>query len=101
MEEGHELQGRARWGYHGDTSNELLTQWKNNPTTEYKVSFVKWMGTLYSSVRKLLKKSGDKRTVANYSPTVYKITQYFSQGQARQKSQCTTIYNEKSKTLGI
>ena len=48
---------------------------KNNKTQEFKVGDhvrVK-MGTLYSSVRKMIKSNNNKLIIVNYSPTIYKI----------------------------
>jgi hypothetical protein len=72
---------------------------KNNPTTEYKVGdFVRVkMGTLYSSVRKLLKSGDRKNVVVNYSPTVYKITNILRKDKPDRRVGNSTIEYEKSR----
>jgi hypothetical protein len=72
---------------------------KNNPTTEYKIGdFVRVkMGTLYSSVRKLLKSGDRKNVVVNYSPTVYKITNIIAKDKPDRRVGNNTIEYEKSR----
>jgi hypothetical protein len=74
--EGHELQGEQDQDVIKRHEQRIINAVKNNDTTEYKKGdFVRVkMGTLYSSVRKLLKSGDRKNVVVNYSPSVYKIT---------------------------
>jgi hypothetical protein len=73
---GHELQGEQDQDVIRLHERRIINAVKNNDTTEYKIGdFVRVkMGTLYSSVRKLIKSGDKKNIVVNYSPTVYKIT---------------------------
>jgi hypothetical protein len=82
--EGHELQGEQDESIIKLHERRIINAIKNNQTTEFKVNDlvrVK-MGTLYSSVRKLIKSGDKKNIVVNYSPTVYKITRIFNKDKA-------------------
>jgi hypothetical protein len=72
---------------------------KNNGKTEYKVGdFVRVkMGTLFSSVRKLLKSGDRKNMVVNYSPTVYKITNILAKDKPDRRVGNNTIEYENSR----
>jgi hypothetical protein len=74
--EGHELQGEQDRDVIRRHEKRISNAIKNNDTVEYKKGdFVRVkMGTLFSSVRKLIKSGDKKNIVVNYSPTVYKIT---------------------------
>jgi hypothetical protein len=62
--EGHELQGEQDRNIIRLHEKRIINAIKNNDTIEYKIGdFVQVkMGTLYSSVRKLIK-SGDKKNI--------------------------------------
>jgi len=73
--EGHELQGEQNKGVIALHEKRITNSIKNNKTEEFKVGDhvrVK-MGTLYSSIRKMIKSDNKKLIVVNYSPTIYKI----------------------------
>ncbi len=74
---------------------------KNNGTVEFKVNdFVRVkMGTLYSSVRKLLKSGDRKNVVVSYSPTVYKITNILAKDKPDRRVGNSTTEYEKSRYL--
>ena len=57
---------------------------KNNDTTEYKIGDIVRvkMGTLYSSVRKVIKSGDKKNIVVNFSPTLHKITRILGKDKA-------------------
>jgi hypothetical protein len=97
--EGHELQGEQDRATIRRHEQRIINAVKNNPTTEYKVGdFVRVkMGTLYSSVRKLLKSGDRKNVVVNYSPTVYKITNILRKGKPDRRVGNSTIEYEKSR----
>jgi hypothetical protein len=82
--EGHELQGEQDQSIIRLHERRIINAIKNNDTTEHKLGdFVRVkMGTLYSSVRKLIKSGDKKNIVANYSPTVYKITNILGKDKA-------------------
>jgi hypothetical protein len=95
--EGHELQGERDRATIRRHEQRIINAVKNNPTTEYKVGdFVRVkMGTLYSSVRKLLKSGDRKNVVVNYSPTVYKITNILAKDKPDRRVGNNTISYEK------
>ena len=73
--EGHELQAEQNEGVIALHEKRVTNSIKNNKTQEFKVGDhvrVK-MGTLYSSVRKMIKSNNNKLIIVNYSPTIYKI----------------------------
>ena len=72
---GHELEGEQDRDIIRLHEKRITNAIKNNPTEEYIVGdYVRVkMGTLYSSVRKLIKSGDKKNIVVNYSPTVYKV----------------------------
>jgi hypothetical protein len=74
--EGHELQGEQNRDVIRRHEKRISNAIKNNDTVEYKKGdFVRVkMGTLFSSVRKLIKSGDKKNIVVNFSPKVYKIT---------------------------
>jgi hypothetical protein len=97
--EGHELQGERDRDVIRRHEQRIINAVKNNPTTEYKVGdfvHVK-MGTLYSSVRKLIKSGDKKNIVVNYSPTVYKITNILAKDKPDRRVGNSTIEYEKSR----
>jgi hypothetical protein len=53
------------------------------------------MGTLYSSVRKLIKSGDKKNIIVNYSPTVYKITNILGKDKADRRVRNNVISFEK------
>jgi hypothetical protein len=55
------------------------------------------MGTLYSSVRKLIKSGDKKNIVVNYSPDIYKITNILRKDKPDRRVGNTTIEYEKSR----
>jgi hypothetical protein len=97
--EGHELQGEQDRATIRRHEQRIINAVKNNPTTEYKIGdFVRVkMGTLYSSVRKLLKSGDRKNVVVNYSPTVYKITNILAKDKPDKRVGNSTIEYEKSR----
>jgi hypothetical protein len=97
--EGHELQGEQDRATIRRHEQRIINAVKNNGTTEYKVGdFVRVkMGTLFSSVRKLLKSGDRKNVVVNYSPTVYKITNILDKDKPDRRVGNNTIEYEKSK----
>jgi hypothetical protein len=97
--EGHELQGEQDRDTIRRHEQRIINAVKNNPTTEYKIGdFVRVkMGTLYSSVRKLLKSGDRKNVVVNYSPTVYKITNILRKDKPDRRVGNSTIEYEKSR----
>jgi hypothetical protein len=102
--EGHKLRGERDRDVIRRDEQRIINAVKNNGTTEYKIGdFVRVkMGTLYSSVRKLLKSGDRKNVVANYSPTVYKITNTLAKDKPDRRVGNTTIEYEKSRyTLSL
>jgi hypothetical protein len=97
--EGHELQGEQDRDTIRRHERRIINAVKNNGTIEYKVGdFVRVkMGTLYSSVRKLLKSGDRKNVVVNYSPTVYKITNILRKDKPDRRVGNSTIEYEKSR----
>jgi hypothetical protein len=97
--QGHELQGEQDRATIRRHEQRIINAVKNNPTTEYKIGdFVRVkMGTLYSSVRKLLKSGDRKNVVVNYSPTVYKITNILDKDKPDRRVGNNVIEYEKSR----
>jgi hypothetical protein len=97
--EGHKLQGEQDRATIRRHEQRIINAVKNNPTTEYRVGdFVRVkMGTLFSSVRKLLKSGDRKNVVVNYSPTVYKITNIIAKDKPDRRVGNNTIEYEKSR----
>jgi hypothetical protein len=97
--EGHDLQGEQDKATIRRHEQIILNAVKNNGTTEYKIGdFVRVkMGTLYSSVRKLLKSGDRKNMVVNYSPTVYKITNILAKDKPDKRVGNNTIEYKKSR----
>jgi hypothetical protein len=97
--QGHELQGEQDRDTIRRHEQRIINAVKNNPTTEYKIGdFVRVkMGTLYSSLRKLLKSGDRKNVVVNYSPTVYKITNILRKDKPDRRVGNSTIEYEKSR----
>jgi hypothetical protein len=97
--EGHELQGEQDQDIIRRHERRIINAVKNNQTVEFKINdFVRVkMGTLYSSVRKLLKSGDRKNVVVNYSPTVYKITNILAKDKPDRRVGNTTIEYEKSR----
>jgi hypothetical protein len=97
--EGHELQGEQDRATIRRHEQRIINLVKYNGTTEYKIGdFVRVkMGTLYSSVRKLLKSGDRKNVVVNYSPTVYKITNILRKDKPDRRVGNSTIEYEKSR----
>jgi hypothetical protein len=97
--EGHELQGEQDRDTIRRHERRIINAVKNNGTVEFKVSdFVRVkVGTLYPSVRKLLKSGDRKNVVVNYSPTVYKITNILAKDKPDRRVGNTTIEYEKSR----
>jgi hypothetical protein len=95
--EGHELQGEQDQDVIRRHERRIINAVKNNGTVEFKVNdFVRVkMGTLHSSVRKLLKSGDRKNVVVNYSPTVYKITNILAKDKPDRRVGNTVIENEK------
>jgi hypothetical protein len=95
--EGHELQGEQDQSIIRLHERRILNTVKNNNTTEYEIGdFVRVkMGTLYSSVRKLIKSGDKKNIVVNYSPTVYKITNILGKDKADRRVGNNVISFEK------
>jgi hypothetical protein len=77
----------------------IINAVKNNSTTEYQIGdFVRVkMGTLYSSVRKLIKSGDKKNIVVNYSPSVYKITAILAKDKPDRRVRGNLIEYEKSR----
>ena len=96
---GHELQGEQDQGIIRLHEKRVINAVKNNDTTEYKVGdFVRVkMGTLFSSVRKLLKSGDKKNIVVNFSPTVYKIKSILRKDKPDRVVRNTIISYEKSR----
>jgi hypothetical protein len=84
--EGHDLQGEQDQSIIRLHERRIINAIaiKNNDTTEYKIGdFVRVkLGTLYSSVRKLIKSGDKKNIVVNYSLNVYKITNILGKDKA-------------------
>jgi hypothetical protein len=99
--EGHELQGEQDKATIRRHEQRIINAVKNNGTTEFKVKdFVRVkMGTLFSSVRKLLKSGDRKNVVVNYSPTVYKITNILGKDKPDRRVGNNTIEYEKSRYI--
>jgi hypothetical protein len=95
--EGHELQGEQDQDVIRRHERRIINAVKNNGTVEFKVNdFVRVkMGTLHSSVRKLLKSGDRKNVVVNYSPTVYKITNILAKDKPDRRVGNSVIENEK------
>jgi hypothetical protein len=72
---------------------------KNNSTTECKVGdYVRVkMGTLYSSVRKIIKSGDKKLLVVNYSPKLYRVHSILRKDRADRRVGDTVISYEKSR----
>jgi transposase InsO family protein len=95
--EGHELQGEQDQDIIRRHERRIINAVKNNQTVEFKINdFVRVkMGTLYSSVRKLIKSGDKKNIVVNYSPDVYKITNILAKDKPDRRVGNTTIEFEK------
>jgi hypothetical protein len=95
--EGHELQGEQDQSIIRLHEKRITNAIKNNNTTEYKIGdFVRVkMGTLYSSVRKLIKSGDKKNIIVNYSPTVFKITRILGKDKADRRVGNNVISFEK------
>ncbi len=95
--EGHELQGEQDQSIIRLHERRIINAIKNNDTTEYKIGdFVRVkMGTLYSSVRKLIKSGDKKNIVVNYSPTVLKITNILGKDKVDRRVGNNVISYEK------
>lgn len=96
---GHELQGEQDQDIIRLHEKRIINAVKNNSTTEYKLGdFVRVkMGTLYSSVRKLIKSGDKKNIVVNYSPSVYKITAILAKDKPDRRVRGNVIEYEKSR----
>jgi hypothetical protein len=79
--------------------NRVANAIKNNSTTEYKVGdYVRVkMGTLYSSVRKIIKSEDKKLLVVHYSPTIYRVHSIFQKDKKDRRVVDTVISYEKSR----
>ncbi len=99
--EGHELQVEHDQSIIRLHERRIVNAIKNNDTTEYRIGdFVRVkMGTLYSSVRKLIKSRDKKNIVVNYSPTVYKITNILGKDKADRRVGNNVISSQISKTI--
>jgi hypothetical protein len=94
---GHELQGEQDQDVIRLHERRIINAVKNNQNVEFKINdFVRVKrGTLYSSVRKLIKTGDKKNIVVNYSPTVYKITNILRKDKPDRRVGNTTIEYEK------
>jgi hypothetical protein len=95
--ERHELQGEQDRDTIRRHERRIINTVKNNGTVEYKIgdSVRVKMGTLYSSVRKVLKSGDRKNVVVNHSPTVYKITNILAKDKPDRRVGNNTISFEK------
>jgi hypothetical protein len=96
---GHPLQGEVNQDVVARHKSRVVNAIKNNSTTEYKVGdYVRVkLGTLYSSVRKIIKSGDKKLLVVNYSPTIYRIHSILRKDRADRRVGDTVISYEKSR----
>jgi hypothetical protein len=97
--QGHPLQGEVNQDVVARHKTRVVNAIKNNSTTEYKIEdYVRVkLGTLYSSVRKVIKSGDKKLIVVNYSPTIYRIHSILRKDRADRRVGDTVISYEKSR----